>query len=114
MFAEPQEHKLFFAVQPDEETGEQIVLFTEKLKREWGLGGRPIDRRRLHVSLALVSRAFRPPAEGDVDFAQRAADLVAVRPFTVAFDRIQSWQASKGPLVLVGGQGVRGLERLHD
>jgi RNA 2',3'-cyclic 3'-phosphodiesterase len=114
MFTRPPEHRLFFAVRPDDETGERIVHFTEALRRRNGLGGRPIDRERLHVSMAMVDRAAQQPTAEVVDFSQRAADRVALRPFKVTFDRVQSWRASRGPLVLVGGEGVRGLERLHD
>ncbi|MGZ3276221.1 MAG: 2'-5' RNA ligase family protein [Caulobacteraceae bacterium] len=113
MFDKPSDHRLFFAVQPDEETGERMVRFARRLTLSERLGGRPVDRRRLHVTLMMVCRSAGPPSHAVLDLALRAANRVALRPFTAAFDRVQSWQASAGPLVLVGGDGVSGLERLH-
>lgn len=114
MFDKPSDHRLFFAVQPDEETGERMFRFARRLARSEGVGGKPVDRARLHASLLMVCRSPEPPSQTVVDLASRAADRVGARPFTVAFDRIQSWRLSEGPLVLVGGDGVNGLERLHD
>jgi 2'-5' RNA ligase len=62
----------------------------------------------------MVSRSRRAPSEDVIDLAGRIAAGVALRPFRATFNRLQSWRRSKGPLVLVGDEGVIGLERLHD
>lgn len=114
MNADMAEHRVFFAVQPDEATGEQVFRFTGRLQRQEPLRGRPIARQRLHVTLGMVGRWPRRPPDDVIDLARQIADQIAMRPFKTEFKRLQSWGKSKGPLVLVGDDEAVGLELLHD
>ncbi|HEY4029288.1 MAG TPA: 2'-5' RNA ligase family protein [Caulobacteraceae bacterium] len=108
---DPLKHRLFFAVQPDELTGARLVRFTQ----DEGSRGRPIDRRRLHVTLGMVGRWADAPPQEAIELARQIADQIALRPFKVSFRHLQSWRESQGPLVLLGEEGeVVGLRRLHD
>lgn len=101
------DHRLFFAVRPSRQAAMRAWRLATELQRDHG--GRPIPPERLHITLALVSRTSGPPDARVVDQAAQAAAAVAVRPFTVALNRLQKWT----PIVLVGDEGVIGLELLH-
>ncbi len=101
------DHRLFFAVRPSRQAAARAWRLATELQRDYG--GRVIPPERLHVTLALVSRTPGPPDSSAVDHAGRAAATVALRPFTVALNRLQKWT----PIVLVGDEGVIGLELLH-
>lgn len=115
MSAEVLLHNLFFAVLPDERVAERAHRLAGALAGRHRLRGRPLRPERLHVSLCHVGLSPGPPPEKVVALARQVGDGVALPPFKVAFDRVQSWRRSNGPLVLVGDEDrVTGLNRLGD
>lgn len=107
--------RLFFAVQPDPATARRIDALRRRLVDEIGIEGAAIEVGRLHVSLHLVGDF--PRLRSDRLFAARmAADEVAVGPFEVTFDSLETFPVPPGrearrPLVLRGGSD--GLAVLH-
>jgi 2'-5' RNA ligase len=115
MSAEVLLHTLFFAVPLDDRTADRAHRLASALVGRHGLRGRPVRAERLHVSLRQVGMSPGPPPTKVVDLARQVGDRIALPPFKVAFDRIQSWRRSNGPLVLVGEEErVIGLNRLGD
>jgi 2'-5' RNA ligase len=108
------DHRVFFALQPDFSGAEHAHAVAAWQQRKGHVGGAIRPRNTLHVTLAQVGRAMGAPPQGLVDLARRAALAVRMRPFVVALDRLQYWQNGEGLLVLTGGEGVAGVEMLHD
>lgn len=105
---------LFFAVFPEAGAAGRITALAHRLLESHGLRGRPLAAGRLHVSLhKLGGYAGLPPSA--VAAAVEAAAAVSMRPFTVRFDRGMTFERrhGPGPHVLLGGEGVIGLEALH-
>jgi 2'-5' RNA ligase len=103
------DHRLFFAAQPDSETAQAIAAFAADLRRAHGLGGAVRAPQLLHITLAFVGRTPGPPAQDVIDHALQAGAAVTARPFVVALNRVQKWT----PVVLVGDEGVVGVDLLH-
>lgn len=115
---------LFFAVYPDASTAAGIAKFAQELCAGMhvhgggrkGVRSKPVAANRLHVTLRhLGNFAGGLPAEV-VEAAKRAAAAISMAPFTVEFDAVASFakKPRPGPAVLVGEQGVLGLQALHD
>jgi 2'-5' RNA ligase len=104
MSAEVLLHTLFFAALPDGPAAERAHRLAGTLAGRHGLRGRPLRPERLHVSLSKVGMSPSPPPAKVIDLARRVGDQIALPPFKVAFDRVQSWRRSNGPVVLVGGE----------
>ncbi|MFL5295908.1 MAG: 2'-5' RNA ligase family protein [Phenylobacterium sp.] len=107
------DHRLFFALQPDTPTAERMGRIAEQARRRHGPGGRPTAAPRLHLSLNFVGSFRGPPPRAVIDKARAVASEVAHPPFVIALDRVESWKGDPHPLVLVGGDGVIGVEALH-
>jgi 2'-5' RNA ligase len=123
---------LFFAVYPDANTAAGIAKFAQQLcadvrvRSGGGSGGhsggrggvrsKPVTANRLHVTLRHLGNFAGGLPTDVVDAAKRAAASISMAPFTVEFDAIASFakKPRPGPAVLVGEQGVRGLQALHD
>jgi 2'-5' RNA ligase len=108
-------HRLYFAIQPDGLAAEQIAPLSEALAQRFRGGARAVAVSRLHVSLNFVGRDDGPPPAEVVAGAGMAASRVAMAPFLVSFDRLVSWKGRAGhrPLVLTGGDGAQGVDRLR-
>jgi 2'-5' RNA ligase len=111
---------LFFAVYPDPNTAAGIAKFAQQLcadvRLRSGVRSKPLPANRLHVTLRhLGNFAGGLPADL-VEAAKRAAASVSMAPFTVEFDALASFakKPRAGPAVLVGENGVGGLQALHD
>jgi 2'-5' RNA ligase len=102
-------HRLFFAAQPDSETAQAIAAFAADLRRDHDLGGAVRPQELLHITLAFVGRTPGPPEQEVIDHALQAGAAVTARPFVVALNRVQKWT----PVVLVGDEGVVGIDLLH-
>lgn len=92
--------KLFFALRPDEAAGRKIEILAPALKRAHRLKGRPIDRPRLHNTLAAV---HGPGTLSDnIRRARTIGDRLWRRSFLVSFDWTCSFQHRDGcwPFVL--------------
>jgi 2'-5' RNA ligase len=109
---------MFFGVMPDPGTAKRVDALRRRLAGEGGLQGSAVGRDRLHVSLHLVGD-FKRLRTSDVYKAQLAASLVAMAPFDVIFDRVETFAglpAAEGamvrwPTVLRGSSA--GLTALH-
>lgn len=109
--------RLFFAVLPDQAAIARIAQLSARLRSAYGLHGRALDAGRLHVSLCGLGDHPGLPQQL-LAHAGRAADTVALAPFSVSFDSALTFanksRASGGkPFVLCGGDGVAGLTALH-
>jgi len=113
MSAEIVLHRLFFAVLLGDVVGERAHRVAATLADAHRLRGRPLPAHRLHVSLCKVGASSGAPPGEAVGLARRVGERVALPSFKVAFDRVQSWRRSNGPVVLVGDDDkVIGLKRL--
>ncbi len=107
----PPGHRVFFALQPEAADIARLHRIGQRLRRQ--APGSLLSPERLHISLDLVHAGDAPPAEAMMQEAVRQARTVAMPPFTVVLNRIQSWAASQGPLVLTGDEGVIGVQLLQ-
>lgn len=104
--------RLYFALLPGLEIGEQARRLAWRLRDRHRLRGWPERRDRLHVSLAGLGDHVGLP-EGLVAAATRAAHDVAHPPFALGFDRVASFRgAARRPLVLFGGGDTAGVVSL--
>jgi len=111
---ESRRHDLFFALFPAADAVARIEDLTEGLRRRYPLKGRPLKAGRLHLSLQYLGEHGTLP-EPLLARAREAAARVGMPPFTVAFDRVASFQtrAGKRPVVLLAGDELPGLMSLH-
>jgi 2'-5' RNA ligase len=110
---QPTIHNLYFGLQPNAVIGDDLVARALQYSRRWGLSGQPTPSERLHVSLNGLGARFRWPAHLVARLLEAGAS-VRMRPFVVAFDRIDSWRGRRRPLVLLGGEGVIGVSMLYE
>ena len=99
---------LFLAAVPDAGTAERIHQLAAALKRAHRFDGNLIAPERLHISLFGLGGL----PEGQHCAAWEAAMEVRTAPFQISFDRAASFRGRPGnhPFVLIGEQGVRGLQ----
>jgi len=83
-------------------------------QREHGLHGPLILPDRRHVTLFFLGKFLHVPPSL-VALARKAADRVRMQAFDVTFDRAMSFDDKpvNRPFVLLGGNAVDGLLRLH-
>lgn len=107
---------LFFAVFPDSNTAAGISRLAQQLCAETRARSKPLAAGRLHVTLLHLGNFAGGLPRARVDAAMQAAASIAMDPFSVEFDTVVSFAAKPrpGPLVLSGGEGVAGLQALHD
>lgn len=101
--------RLFFCLQPDDETRGRLMRVTDRFFTEHRLRGKRLEAERLHVSLHHVGD-YRRLRTKFVYAAQQSAKTVSVRPFEMVFRFIQSFEpaphrTSRRPLVLLGEGG---------
>ncbi len=68
---------------------------------------------RLHLSLNFVGTFRGPPTRSVMEKAASLAAKVAMRPFAVTLNQVESWKGELHPLVLLGDEGVIGVQLLH-
>lgn len=107
-------HKLFFAVYPDPETAGRIAATAERLRARHGLTAPAFPPERFHVTLYGLGAYESAPASV-LDGAKTAAEAIEMPPFVVELTHAMSWGRGQGrrTLVLVGGDGVGGLEAVR-
>lgn len=107
--------RLFFAIYPDAEVAERILALANEVRTRKGLSGNPVQRERLHVTLAHLGD-FHGVPQRIVEIASDAAALIASESsFEVGFDRVVSFSGrDQKPLVLVGRDGVQALSGFRD
>lgn len=110
------DHNIFFAVVPPEGVRGLICRFRDNLCHVHGLKGRPVPRECLHISLHPFGFHDHLPAH-EVEMAANAGIAAArqTASFDVSLNRVLSWRGNPGrrPLVLLGDEGVFGLDRLR-
>jgi 2'-5' RNA ligase len=77
------------------------------------LKGRPTPAARLHLSLNFIGTFRGPPTRAVMEKAASLADKVLAAPFRVTLNQVESWKGDPHPLVLLGDEGVIGVELLH-
>lgn len=113
--AGPPDRSLFLAVFPDVDTAGRIVASVDAFRRHHGLQGRPIDARRLHVTLHFLGTHVGTPTER-VETICGIAAAVRQAQFDIRFDRLRSFdRPGRRPVVLIGDGSVNaGLHSLHE
>lgn len=94
-----QKDKLFFALLPDPDAGEQMADLAKDWQWNFDLSGTPVPVERLHVSLKGVGR-FDGLPESVVNAAREAGTAVQGAPFEITFDQRLSFKGVPHPLVL--------------
>ncbi len=112
--ATPQVHRLFFAIRPDAAAAAVAAQLTEQAVAAHGLGGRPVEAERLHVTLHWLHDHPGVPS-AMIAAATQAGDAIEAGPFGVGFDRLESFGDARrgGPLVLSGQAGLGPLRRFQ-
>ena len=110
---EPGNNSLFFALLPEPGIAARIETLGGKLRAAHGLSGRPISAKRLHMILTPIAD-YSILLDYDVTSALEAAGRVALAPFEIVFNRLQSLEDKDGyPLVLCCGDGPGGFAGLQ-
>ena len=106
--------RLFFAIFPDTAAATRIARLAQHLRGEHELKGKPLETRRLHVTLHHLGDYPGLPRE-IVAAAAKAAATVAMPAFEVSFDRALSFSARPGnrPFVLCGSDGGGALAAMQ-
>ena len=104
--------RLFFAVLPDPRTAARIADLAKRLREGHGLNGRRLETEHLHATLLHVGDDFFAPPPELISELVRRASSVEMPSFRISFDRVMSFR--NGAFVLCGGEGVAGLEMLHE
>jgi len=105
---------LFFALLPPPEVAERLVASMPAFQRQHGLGGRPIEAGRLHVTLCAAAKAVgRDMPVEFIEAARAAVNGMRHAPIELHFDRAGTFTES-GAVVLTGsGNGdATSLSRL--
>lgn len=100
--------RLFFALLPDAQAIARIAALIPRLRRDFGLKGKPLDASRLHVTLHFLGD-FPGLPQDVVNTVSAAAEALTIIPaFDLGFDRVGSIarRPSNMPLVLLGEEGV--------
>jgi 2'-5' RNA ligase len=105
------EHRVFFALQPDAQAGQRIERLAADLRQRHGLKGQPVPASRLYLSLNFVGTFRGPPTRAVMEKAKGLADKVAQHAFAVTLNQVEGWNSET--LVLLGDEGVIGVELLH-
>jgi 2'-5' RNA ligase len=110
---EPGNNSLFFAILPEPGIAARIETLGGKLRAAHGLSGRPISAKRLHMILSPIAD-YSILLDYDVTAALEAAGTIALAPFEIAFNRLQSFVGEDGyPLALCCGDGLVALTGLQ-
>ena len=107
----PRSDALFFALIPDASAASRMVEIGREQRLKHGLTGKLLAPEHLHMPLVglrsdLGAHAGLPSEL--VDLAMQAAAAITMRSFDVVLDRVRSLAGLRRPLVLCGGEGVRG------
>jgi 2'-5' RNA ligase len=112
----PPTDRIFFAIRPDAGAIAAIGALTAELKARHGMRGRPIADAKLHATLCNLGDFVGMP-HAKVARALEVAGMVAdsTAPFVAGFDTAQTFvnRARNRPFVLVGGDGVVGVNALY-
>lgn len=85
----PDEHRLFFALWPDEATRSAISRATRAAVRD--SGGRPIAKERLHLTVAFLGEL----TSAGLEVARGVPPIRGGGPFELTLDALGVWPESK-------------------
>ncbi len=107
-------HNIFFALYPPSDAAGRIAAFADRLFEKDALRGPRVARPRLHITLEPLGGYGALPCPL-IERASAAAAKVVRPSFVIAFNRLMSFENTKGPrpLVLVGEDGVIGIDLLR-
>jgi 2'-5' RNA ligase len=102
---------LYFMHSVEQAQARRMPPLAGKLKRDYGLSGKPFAAERLHATLHDLGAYLSLPPEL-VARAREAASSVVLPPFEVVFDRVHTFSGRPGdrPLVLRGGEELVALQ----
>lgn len=110
---EPGSNSLFFAILLEPDIAARVEALGGKLRTTFGLSGRPISAKRLHITLAPIAN-YSALLDYDVTAAMQAAVTVALAPFEISFNRLQSFGGKDNhPLVLRCADGLAAFSALQ-
>lgn len=95
---------LYFFVILESEAQARTTALVEKLQLIHGVGGKPVQPDRRHITLASLGSHREPPREL-VEAAKRTAAKIQFESFPVEFDHV----AGARSLVMLGGPGLSPL-----
>jgi len=111
-------HEVFFALRPGAADAQALASQAAREDARLGVGGKPLEPARLHVSLYLMASYERgdPFPQADVERWLQAASTVRTTPFEVVFDGLATFGGKTNPLVFkardgAGVAGVRAFQR---
>ena len=114
--AKTREHganNMFFAILPEPDAAGDSEKLGARLRTHYGLSGRPISAKQLHITLNPIAN-YAKPLEYDVSAAMQAAATIEAAPFEVTFNRVQSFRGGEqAPLVMRCAEGVAPLTKLQ-
>lgn len=87
-------HRLFFALWPDDEVRRHIAATAVAVERTHAPGGRRLRRDRLHLTVQFIGD-FAPLPDGLVEAACGAASRIECEPFVLRLDRAGSFRGSR-------------------
>jgi 2'-5' RNA ligase len=93
-------HKVFFALRPSAQEAVRIAARAANDDRRLGVGGKPLEPGRLHVTLRLMAEYSDVFPMSDAECWMTAAASVRMAPFEVRFDRVATFGGDGRPLVL--------------
>jgi RNA 2',3'-cyclic 3'-phosphodiesterase len=104
--------KVFLAFYPPRETAGQLGRLAWYLRDKEGLRGKPLSVDRYHVTQLYLCE-YAQLTRTDVAAIDEAVTSIGMSPFLVVFDLAERFRGRRGPIVLVGGEGVEGLKMFH-
>jgi 2'-5' RNA ligase len=110
---------LFFAVLPDDDVAADIERFAETLRHQYDIAGTPIDRDRLHVTLAPLGAVDLDDPDQAMDAiarGYRVGNAILGSAFDVTFDQMTSLsqsQDSRHPIALSASRVPNALKSLR-
>jgi RNA 2',3'-cyclic 3'-phosphodiesterase len=110
---EPGDNSLFFAILPEPGIAARIESLGGELRAAHRLSGRPISAKRLQTILSPIAD-YSILLDYDVGAALQAAGTIALPPFEIVFNRLQSLEDEDDyPLVLRCGDGLAAFAGLQ-
>jgi 2'-5' RNA ligase len=108
-------HALFFAAVASAAGTASLHERAGLIDQQFGIGGRPLEAERLHVSLFAVGAYLDVRPDMDIARWCRAGAAVRCLPAEIVFDRVASFGGEGNPLVFKSADdvGVAGLLALH-
>jgi 2'-5' RNA ligase len=101
-------------LRPAPSAARQAWRLAWRLRNEHRLAARPLDEKRLHVTLRGVCR-YQQLTRAMVVAIGDVVTALSIPPFLACFDRVMSFgQTGKRPLVLLGDDGVAGMLMLRN